>query len=69
VSGRDAGSTTYEVTVTFLIEQPNDLGLSAGEIEDNACMAVENLGAVGYALIVPATVSVEVAEWNPDELT
>ncbi len=61
------GTQTYEVTVTFLMEQPTDLLLSEDEIADNARMSVEDLGTIGHALITPATVDAEVRKHDPEE--
>ncbi len=60
------GTQTYEVTVTFLMEQPTDLLLSEDEIADNARMSVEDLGTIGHALITPGTTDAEVRKYDPE---
>lgn len=46
-----ADHTRYEVTVSFVIEQPNHLQLSQDEVKDNVVMALIELGQIGFAPI------------------
>jgi len=54
-------SERYEVTVTFLIDQPVELELGRHEIEDNVRMEIaENMATIGFATIVPDSINVDI---------
>lgn len=61
------GCTRYEVNVSFQIDQPDHLQLSQVEIEDNVRMCVEELVEIGFALIVPASVTAGVYPTEGDD--